>query len=77
MEPSAFWQTEWGKLLRNTAVNQPGSRVHKEFIAEFRVPFSVLRTQSKTAKTKSGNDHLQGRVKRNETDLLFLLKARI
>ena len=42
MQPSAFWQTEWGKLLRNPAVNQPGSRVHKEFISEFRVPFSIF-----------------------------------
>jgi len=42
MEPSAVWQTEWGKLLRNPAVNQIGSRVHKEFIAEFRVPFIIF-----------------------------------
>lgn len=42
MQPSAFWQTEWGKLLRNPSVNPPGSKVHKEFISEFGVPFSIF-----------------------------------
>jgi len=42
MQPADFWTTQWGKLLRNSEVRVPGSKVHKEFVAEFRVPFSIF-----------------------------------
>lgn len=42
MQPADFWMTEWGRLLRNPDVREPGTKEHKEFVAEFRVPFSIF-----------------------------------
>ena len=42
MQLADFWTTEWGRLLRNPAVRQPGTKEHQEFVAEFRVPFSIF-----------------------------------
>jgi hypothetical protein len=43
MTPEQFWLSDWGSMIRDPDVSNPGSRAHRKFELEFRVPYAIFK----------------------------------